>query len=244
MIFLEKRKRLQKGKTLSFDATPNSYDTHLKYKPEYFVNAILIHPSYFPSILQMTAVSQAKQVVLEVAGNYQKQTYRNRTYIAHNNGTLLLNIPIKHNKDRSRRQMRATEVENDFPWQLHHWKSIQTAYRTSPFFEYYEDDIKHIFTKPASNLLELNLEIFDLVCDLLGMETVVSKTLIYQRKPEILDLRPLIEIKVKRNFQFQPYTQVLQEHHGFLPNLSVLDLLFNEGPNALHYLETQKLTFD
>ena len=140
------------------------------------MNSILIHPSYFPSILQMGAVSQAKNVVLEVHGNYQKQTYRNRTYIAHNNGKLLLNIPIKHNKEGIRQQMNSVIIENDFPWQSHHWKSIQTAYRTSPFFEYYEDDLQHLFTKPVSSLLERNIQIFDLLCDMLGIEVVISKT--------------------------------------------------------------------
>ena len=208
------------------------------------MNEILIHPSYFPSVLQMVAVSKAKHVVLEVQGNYHKQTYRNRTYIAHNNGRLLLNIPIKHNKDGSRRQMHSTLVENDFPWQIHHWKSIQTAYRTSPFFEYYEDDLKHLFTKLASNLLDLNLEIFDLLCTLLGVEIAVSKTVTYEHQPDILDLRHLVEVKRNDNYRLEQYTQVLQEHHGFLPNLSVLDLLFNEGPNALNYLESQNITFN
>ena len=208
------------------------------------MNSILIHPSYFPSILQMGAVSQAKNVVLEVHGNYQKQTYRNRTYIAHNNGKLLLNIPIKHNKEGIRQQMNSVIIENDFPWQSHHWKSIQTAYRTSPFFEYYEDDLQHLFTKPVSSLLELNIQIFDLLCDILGIEVVISKTQEYERLPKILDLRSLIEVKSSINYKFAGYTQVLQEHHGFLPNLSVLDLIFNEGPNALNYLEAQNITFD
>ncbi|MFT5238348.1 MAG: hypothetical protein ACI840_002582 [Ulvibacter sp.] len=208
------------------------------------MNAILIHPSYFPSILQMVAVSQAKNVVLEVHGNYQKQTYRNRTYIAHNNGRLLLNIPIKHNKKGSQHYMSSVIIENDFPWQSHHWKSIRTAYRTSPFFEYYEDDLQHIFTKPVSSLLDLNIQIFDLLCDILGIEAVISKTQEYEHLPKTPDLRSLIEVKSSANYKFEIYTQVLQEHHEFLPNLSVLDLLFNEGPNALNYLETQNIAFD
>jgi hypothetical protein len=208
------------------------------------MNTILIHPSYFPTILQMTAVSQAKKVVLEVHGNYQKQTYRNRTYIAHNNGKLLLNIPIKHNKQGIRQNMDSATIENDFSWQSHHWKSIQTAYRTSPFFEYYEDDLQPIFTKPASSLLNLNIQIFDLLCELLGLQIVISKTQKYEQVSKMIDLRPLIEVKSGVNYKFDMYTQVLQEHHGFLPNLSVLDLIFNEGPNALNYLETQNISFN
>lgn len=207
------------------------------------MSKILIHPSYFPSVLQMVAVAQTKEVVLEVHGNYQKQTYRNRTYIAHNNGKLLLNIPVKHTKDGIRQQMQTVVVENDFPWQSHHWKSIRTAYRTSPFFEYYEDDLEHLFTEPVHGLLDLNLKIFDLLLELLGISAQVSKTETFERTPEIQDLRTLIEVKSKREYSFSSYTQVLQAHHGFLPNLSVLDLIFNEGPAALNYLESQEITF-
>lgn len=205
---------------------------------------ILIHPSYFPSVLQMVAVAQAEAVVLEVHGNYQKQTYRNRTYIAHNNGKLLLSIPVKHRKDGIRQQMQTVEVENDFPWQTHHWKSIQTAYRTSPFFEYYEDDLHPLFTQPVNSLLKLNLKIFELLCELLGFTATVSKTESFEFTPKIIDLRKLIEIKSDREYTFTPYTQVLETHHRFLSNLSVLDLLFNEGPAALHYLESQEIYFD
>jgi len=205
------------------------------------VSKILIHPSYFPSIAQMVAVAQARVIVLEVHDNYQKQTYRNRTYIAHNNGELLLNIPVKHTKNGIRQKMKDVQVENDFPWPAHHWKSIQTAYRTSPFFEYYEDELEPLFKKPVSSLLDFNLCIFELLCDLIGLQIEVAKTETYNQKPEHKDFRYLIEVKNRKDFLLEPYTQVLQELHGFLPNLSVLDLLFNEGPNSLNYLEQQKI---
>jgi hypothetical protein len=140
--------------------------------------------------------------------------------------------------------MHSVEIENDFPWQSHHWKSIQTAYRTSPFFEYYEDDLRHLFTKPAHNLLDLNIRIFNLLCDILEIELPISETQKYEHLPKIIDLRPLIDAKSRVDYKFKTYTQVLREHHGFLPNLSVLDLIFNEGPNALNYLETQNITSD
>ncbi|MGK0380001.1 MAG: hypothetical protein ACJA1Z_003832 [Patiriisocius sp.] len=95
-----------------------------------------------------------------------------------------------------------------------------------------------------SSLQELNIEIFNILCETLGIEAVISKSLEYEHLPNILDLRSLIEVKSSVNYKFETYTQVLQEHHGFLPNLSVLDLIFNEGPNALNYLETQNITFN
>ena len=207
------------------------------------MKTILLHPSYFPSIEQMAAVAQAEKVIFEVEDNYQKQTYRNRMFIAHSNGKLLLNIPTKHNKASRRLKTQEVIVENDFPWQEHHWKSLHSAYSTSPFFEYYEDDLKQVFLEPVEGLMEHNLKIFDLLCELIGMDVEVSKTTSYETHPEVIDLRLLIDAKRKSNFQSEAYTQVHEANHPFLPNLSVLDLLFNEGPNALSYLERQSVQF-
>lgn len=201
------------------------------------MKTILLHPSYFPSIEQMAHISQSEKVIWEVEDNYQKQTYRNRAYIAHSNGKLLLNIPIKHNKKGIRQQTKDVKVENDFPWQDHHWKSLQSAYRTSPFFEYYEDDLAPLFLEPTEFLMTHNLNTFEVLCDLIGLEVETSKTTRFEREPEIKDLRILINAKRKPEYTTKPYTQVLEANHGFLPNLSILDLLFNEGPNTLSYLE-------
>lgn len=205
------------------------------------MKTILIHPSYFSSIAQMAAVAQADKVVFEVMDNFQKQTYRNRMYIAHSNGKLLLNIPVKHNKNSTRQKTRDVIAENDFPWQELHWKSLQSAYRTSPFFEYYEDDLEPLFTEPAENLMAHNLKIFHLLCDLLGLNIEISKTDSYEKNPAITDLRFLVDAKRKSLFEAKAYTQVHGANHPFLPNLSVLDLLFNEGTNALAYLEKSKI---
>lgn len=207
------------------------------------MRTILLNPSYFPSIEQMAAIAQAEGVVFEAEDNYQKQTFRNRTFIAHSNGKLLLNIPIKHSKTGKRQKTKEVHVENDFPWQEQHWKSLQSAYRTSPFFEYYEDDLKHLFTEPVEGLMAHNLKVFDLLCELIGIEVEVSRTISYETQPEIIDLRFLIDAKRKSAFETETYTQVHEANHPFLPNLSVLDLLFNEGPNTLGYLKRQSLPF-
>ncbi|SRX55686.1 WbqC family protein [Aequorivita sp. CIP111184] len=207
------------------------------------MKTILLHPSYFPSIAQMAAVAQAEKVVFEVEDNYQKQTYRNRMFIAHSNGKLLLNIPIKHSKTKKRQKTKDVLVENDFPWQEQHRKSLQSAYRTSPFFEFYEDDLKPLFIKNVEGLMAHNFKIFDLLCELIGIEVEIVKTTLFERHPEIADLRFLINAKKESSFKTEEYTQVHQANHPFLPNLSVLDLLFNEGPNALSYLERQSLSF-
>lgn len=207
------------------------------------MDTILLHPAYFPSIAQMAAVARCKKVVFEVEDNYQKQSYRNRTYIAHANGLLLLNTPIKHTKKGIRQKTSAVKIENSFPWQSHHWKSLESAYRTSPYFEYYEDDLVHLFQTPVTHLMNHNLKIFELLCELLGIEVEITHSKEYEKRPSITDLRYLIDVKKSKNFSFTPYTQVLEANHGFLPNLSVLDLLFNEGTNALSYLESQDFKF-
>ena len=175
--------------------------------------------------------------------NFQKQTYRNRTFIAHSNGILMLNIPIKHNKDTQRLKTREVIVENDFPWQDQHWKSLQSAYRTSPFFEYYEDDLLPLFKNSVEGLMEHNLNIFKVLSELIGMDIEVAQTSKYEKDFDGIDLRNLINSKSKSSYCTEPYNQVLNSNHGFLPNLSILDLLFNEGPNTLTYLERQHLNF-
>ncbi|WP_339696896.1 WbqC family protein [uncultured Marixanthomonas sp.] len=204
------------------------------------MESILVHPTYFPSIAQMVAISQAEKVIFEVSGNYQKQSYRTRAYIAHSNGKLLLNVPIKHTGERQK--SKDIIVENEFPWQSQHWKSLETAYRTSPFFEFYEDELYPLFNQKVSGLLDHNLQIFDTICELIELEPSVSYTEEYSKQPEnVKNLRYLAKAKKEKPFQLAPYYQVFESNHGFLPNLSILDLLFNEGPNTLNYLQQQEI---
>ena len=207
------------------------------------MESILIHPTYFPSIVQMAAMVQSKEVVFEMDDNYQKQSYRSRTYIAHSNGVLLLNIPIKHRKDGKKNKTKDTIIENSFPWQLQHWKSLESAYRTSPYFEFYEDELKPIFFKPTDSLFHFNLEVLDLIFELLDLRIKYTFTAEYFKNPSQQDLRYLVNPKLKIDFKLDTYFQVLTKQDEFLPNLSILDLLFNEGPNAVIYLENQKIDF-
>ncbi|MGB0788758.1 MAG: WbqC family protein [Marinirhabdus sp.] len=204
----------------------------------------LLHPGYFPSIATMAIVVQASGVVFETHDNYQKQTYRNRAHIAHSNGLLLLNVPVKHAKDGKRQKTNEVQLENNFPWQAQHLKSLQSAYRTSPYFEFYEDDLLPIFERPVTHLMALNISIFNLLIELIGIETPIERSTAYYKDPPQKDLRGLINPKRGPAHIFEPYTQVFGERHSFLPNLSVLDLLFNKGPESLSYLQAQILNFE
>ena len=199
----------------------------------------LIHPTYLPNIAHVSAMVQADEVIFELDDNYQKQTYRNRAYIYGANGKLQLSIPIIHSQNE-RQKYRDIKIHNAENWQAVHWKSLETAYRTSPFFEFYEDEFQPLFTTKAKYLLDFNLKCLDVIFDCLQLEIKSSKTKVYQKTvTDKTDFRFLANARKEPTFHLDPYTQVFQEKYGYLSNLSVLDLLFNEGTNALNYLENQ-----
>jgi hypothetical protein len=206
------------------------------------MSAILVQPTYFPSISHYVAMCNASSITFEMDDNFQKQTNRNRMYIYSPNGIQLLNIPVKHNKENAHQKTRDIQIETAFNWQKQHYKSLEAAYRTSPFFEYFEDDIVPIFEKKYTFLMDLNLEVFETINQCLGISLPINKTEEFFRetKEGIMDFRGLANGKKDIN-QFEPYTQVFEEKHGFLNNLSILDLLFNEGRYAVDYLKNQKL---
>jgi hypothetical protein len=186
------------------------------------------------------AIAQADIVTFEMEDNFQKQTNRNRMYIYSPNGIQLLNVPVKHNKGK-RQHVKEVRIENDFAWQKQHYKSLEAAYRTSPFFEYFEDDIRPVFEKQHSFLMDLNMETMAIVSKCLKLEFDYDETAEYFHEVnDKADFRELINGK-KDTSEFESYTQVFGEKYGYLNNLSVLDLLFNEGRYALDYLRKQQL---
>ena len=203
---------------------------------------ILIHPTYFPSISHFAAMVQSENITFEVEDNFQKQTNRNRAYIYSPNGIQLLNIPVKHSKE-SHQKTKDIKIETDFDWQKQHFKSLEAGYRSSPFFEFFEDDIRPIFEKKYSFLLDLNFEVFDILSKCFRLKLDYTTTTEYFHEVDtntITDFRGLVHGK-KDLSVFESYTQVFDDKHGFINNLSVLDLLFNEGKYAMDYLKKQEL---
>lgn len=203
---------------------------------------VLIHPTYFPSISHYVAMIQADQITFEVADNFQKQTNRNRMYIYSANGIQMLNIPIKHTNE-AHQKYKDAQIEFAFGWQKQHFKSLEAAYRTSPYFEFFEDDIRRIFEGSPKYMLDLNFKIHEVITDCLGLSLPYTKTEEFFKTTDntsVTDLRALVNGKKDEN-KFDSYIQVFGEKHGFLNNLSILDLLFNEGRHAITYLKDQTL---
>ena len=203
---------------------------------------ILIHPTYFPSISHFAAMVQSENITFEIEDNFQKQTNRNRTYIYSPNGIQLLNIPVKHSKE-SHQKTKDIKIETDFDWQKQHFKSLEAGYRSSPFFEFFEDDIRPIFEKKYTFLLDLNFEVLDILSKCFRIKQDYTTTTEYFHEVDttiITDFRALVNGK-KDLSVFESYTQVFDDKYGFINNLSVIDLLFNEGKYAMDYLKKQDL---
>lgn len=202
---------------------------------------IVIHPTYLPNVAHFVAITQAEHVCFEMDDNFQKQTYRNRAYIYGANGKLSLNIPVIHTQ-KERQKYRDVKIYNADKWQSNHWKSLESAYRTSPFFEFYEDEIAPLFQTQTEFLLDFNMKCFETICECLQLEVPACKTHEYHKDISgKRDMRYLVNAKKEKPKLFEPYTQVFNDKHGFISNLSILDLLFNEGPNAITYLQNQPI---
>lgn len=203
--------------------------------------ALLIQPTFFGPVIQYVAMAGDTDMVFEKQDNFQKQTYRNRCYIYGANGKQLLSVPVLHTGSKRRQKTQEVKIDNSFSWQKIFRRSLEASYRSSPYFEFYEDDMVPIFEKRHTFLLDLNLSAHEVVAECLQLENTIQFSSDYQENPkEQKDYRYLVNAKKEPVYELQSYTQVFDNKHGFLPNLSILDLLFNEGTNALDYLGNHK----
>ena len=192
-------------------------------------------PTYFSSIHQYSLMLKEDSILFEVHDNYQKQSYRNRCYISGPNGKQLLSIPIKHDSSEGRIKSKDIKVENDFPWQNQHFKALKVAYRSSPFFELLEEEISPIFAKKYKYLYDVNLDTLDFILETLEIKIPIQETSSYSNEYQN-DYREIAHKKFQPEKPNKQYTQMFDEKNGFLKNLSILDLLFMEGPNTISFL--------
>lgn len=194
-------------------------------------------PAYFAPISQYAAIIKSENVVFEIEENFQKQTYRNRCYIYGANGKQLLSIPVKHPITEGRKKTKDTLIEHNFSWQREHFKSFQSSYRSSPFFDFFEDELALLLNKKHKYLIDLTIDSHLFVTDAIQSSQKFSKTKTYEITPELEDYRNLVSIKNNFKTIIPEYVQVFDDKHGFITNLSILDLLFMEGGNTSSFLE-------
>lgn len=189
-------------------------------------------PIEFFSVL----LSSENNIEIERFEHFPKQTFRNRAVIYSPNGSLNLIVPvIKGSKTHT--LVKDVKISYEFRWQYIHWMSLQTSYRSSAYFEFYEDDLAIFYEKKWNYLFDYNLEILQVLLKLLKINIQYKFTEQYILKPDHkIDYRTSIQQKVKSEYQPKPYFQLFEDRKGFIPNLSIADLLFNQGPQSLNFI--------
>lgn len=204
------------------------------------MDKVLLSTTYFGPIQWYQKLNRYTTVAIERWDNFQKQTYRNRCIIPTTNGEQALSIPVEK-FETTKCPMTDVRISDHGNWRHLHWNALQSAYGESPFFEYYEDDIRPFFEKKWDFLFDFNLEITQKMCELIDISPNITLTDEFVLEPaeDILDLREAIRPKhptLDPDFVAKPYYQVYQQKYGFKANMSILDLLFNEGNEAVFYL--------
>ncbi|MEK9566595.1 MAG: WbqC family protein [Flavobacteriaceae bacterium] len=194
-------------------------------------------PAYLPNITYCSWMVAQQELYFVQDTHFQKQTYRNRTELHGANGKLKLTIPIVHAKNTLHQKEADVQIANTTAWQKLHWKSICSAYRSSPYFEFYEADLAPFYSTKATLLMEFNLTLIKKIMELIEFPLSYTRVDYDKDIHERMDI--LVDAKKKIALEVTPYNQVFENKNGFITNLSILDLLFNLGPNTLSYLENQ-----
>lgn len=202
---------------------------------------VLLPVFYLPPISWFSVLlNPENEIVFEQFENFPKQTYRNRANIYGANGKLSLIIPINHNGSRA---LKDIEISYREDWRSLHWKSIKTAYQSSPYFEFYEDKIRKIFDLKEKYLLDFNLKALEILLQILKTEKAHSLNAEYIKNPEEVNFREKFSAKQPSEFEMDEYYQTFTDKLGFIQDLSILDLICNKGPESMTYIRNIKQSY-
>ena len=196
----------------------------------------LLPISYLGPVAYYSAILQSEQIFIETKEYFIKQSFRNRCSIMGSNGTQTLTIP-KERKSSDKTLISDISISNQDNWQKSHWQSIVSAYNSSPFFEYYKDELLPFYNTKHNTLFDFNLKLSKTILELMQVEKKINFTSKFQKECNGLDFRSSKFILKNQ----EEYQQVFCEKYSFIPNLSILDVLFNLGPETTSYLERQSI---
>lgn len=202
----------------------------------------IIDNQYFGCIDYCSTLFLSKHIEIEQYDRWEKASFRNRCMVATANGMVNLTVPVESGRNQ-KTVFKEVKIDYSHNWQQQHWRTLVSAYNKSPFFEYYQQSVERLLTQKHSFLFDLDLEILNWIVKVLKLEVNILLTELYEKEyptKEIIDCR---NKWLPKNFQQKnnaiQYTQVFEKQTGFIPNLSILDLLFNEGPNAANLFSKQ-----
>lgn len=197
---------------------------------------ILVSTAYLAPVEYFSLISYADEVLIESEENYLKQSYRNRCYILSAHGPQLLSVPV-YQGSQHKTPIKEIRIDYTKRWQQVHLRAIVASYNSSPYFQFYFENIEKIISSKTDLLLDLNLELIKSVLKMLNMETKLFYTTCFVPAEEAEnDFRYKITPKAESDFSSKEYRQVFDNGSGFVRGLSILDLIFNMGPEAVHYL--------
>jgi hypothetical protein len=196
----------------------------------------ILSSAYLGPVSYFKKIADSEKIIIEQYDHYIKQTYRNRCRIAASNQIMNLTIPV--HKTGEKCAMKDIRISYFEDWQKIHWRAIESAYNSTPFFDYYKDDLLPIYQKKNNYLLDLNNELQSVILELLSITTPICLSDQYHKAipEETEDCRNLFLSKQETLSQLKPYYQVFDHKYGFLKDLSIIDLLFNMGPESVFYL--------
>lgn len=200
----------------------------------------LLSTTYCGPVQWYQKLYRSEEVLMERQETFQKQTYRNRCVIATTNGLQTLTVPVERSTSNLIKDIR---ISNHGNWRHQHWFALMSAYNESPFFDYYQDDFRPFYERQYDFLYDFNMEICHKVCELIDIQPNIKETTFYRsvgvKEFRTIDFRSAINPKHPADdadFVPRRYYQVYERKQGFQPNLSILDLLFNMGPESVFWL--------